>query len=209
MAVILDHFAWATPDLDAAMDMFERLSGVRPAHGGSHPGMGTRNALASLGPGLYLALDGPDPAQPLIDNNGARMKALARPDLFLFAVATDDLDAAERALNGHGIETRRTPGARMTRAGTRLEWDFLDTPGHDLGPAMPHVTRWRTPHHPSAEAPGGCRMLRFEVGFPEPERLRPLYEALGLTVDIVPSARAGLRLALQGQGNPFELTSAP
>ena len=57
----IDHLMWVVPDLRAGIDDLHARTGVRAALGGSHPSMGTANAILGLGTGVYLEVLGPDP----------------------------------------------------------------------------------------------------------------------------------------------------
>src|SRR5262245_45910413 len=99
----VDHLVYATPDLALGIGAIEELVGVRAAPGGQHPGMGTRNALVSLGPATYLEIIGPDPEQRA--SSGPRrfgIDNLKAPRLVTWAANGRDLErlAAEAARNG-------------------------------------------------------------------------------------------------------------
>lgn len=201
----IDHFAWSSPSLERAIDDLERLSGVRARIGGSHPGMGTCNALVSLGPNLYLALDAPDPAQELRGNNGARMAAQGGYNMDLFAVSTDDIEAARELLCRLGVYSEIRAGGRETPDGTDLKWRYLLTDPTPYGCAMPHISQWDTDNHPSLDAPKGCSLERFVVHHPSADAVGALYDALGLEIETVDGATASLQVALRGGHGVFDL----
>ena len=99
----IDHIIWATPDLDACVKGFAKMTGVEPRIGGSHPGLGTRNALLSLGAKLYLEIIGPDPAQDLTDTYGGVFAKLSAPGMFTAAARSDDLPGIQRKLTQAGL----------------------------------------------------------------------------------------------------------
>jgi hypothetical protein len=53
--MLIDHLVYAVSDLRAAVADLEERLGVRARDGGRHTGLGTHNALLSLGPQTYLA----------------------------------------------------------------------------------------------------------------------------------------------------------
>jgi hypothetical protein len=62
--VVIDHLAYAVPDLAAAVADLEARLGVRAGPGGKHVGLGTHNALLARAPLTYLEIIAPDPDQP-------------------------------------------------------------------------------------------------------------------------------------------------
>ena len=52
----LDHLMYAVPDLELGMQQIHELTGIKPVMGGSHPGVGTRNALLSFSADQYLEI---------------------------------------------------------------------------------------------------------------------------------------------------------
>ena len=177
----LDHILWAAPDLDEGTKTIERLTGVTPARGGVHPGLGTRNSLIALDPGVYFEIIAPDPTQDLAGNRGGHIAAQMRPGLMSFAIASDDLASLREAalheklgVNGPVAMHRDTP------SGGRLDWTILYLEDARFGEAIPFVIDWGKTPHPSASAPVGCRLKSFAVAHPDAAALGRLYAALGV-----------------------------
>src|SRR3954454_24726141 len=121
----VDHLLLGAPDLDAAIVWFDARTGVRAARGGSHPGVGTRNALVSLGGAHYLEIIAPDPAQSSYGFH-IDVRALAAPGLVTWAASTLDIDTVAAAARAARLEVfGPAPGARSRPDGSTLNWRTL------------------------------------------------------------------------------------
>ena len=119
----LDHLVLAGPDLAEAVAWFAELTGVDPAAGGSHVGLGTANYLVGLGAAAYLEIIGPDPEQPAPEQpRPFGIDDLVAPRVVSWAVRVSDIAAVVAASRRAGYD----PGdpiamSRRTRDGELLE----------------------------------------------------------------------------------------
>lgn len=163
----LDHVVIAAPDLAAAKADFEAQTGVAPADGGQHVGLGTRNALVSFGETSYLEIIAPDPEQPQEGNFGAVLGQLDDATVLHWAVRVEGLaDVAARA-EAAGLAPgpiRRTE--RAAPDGGRLVWELMGIGGHALGGVVPFYIDWLECVHPALTTPVVGALATFEVTLP-------------------------------------------
>jgi hypothetical protein len=205
----IDHIVWAAGDLDAAISEFEARTGVRAAMGGSHPGRGTRNALVSLGPGCYLEILAPDPAQPPT-RTFLLPPDIERPFLLSFAVACSDIEATVFAIERAGfVRPEINSMSRRTQSGAELNWRLATITNHPFGLTAPFLIDWGSTPHPSQSAPGGdsCRLLSLRASHPDARGLGKLMQAIGIDV-VCESGNAGLSAKLQTPGGDISLGPA-
>ncbi len=203
----LDHLAYATPSLDDWSDRLAADLGVRAMAGGSHPGKGTRNALLALGPSLYLAIDGPDPAQPLAGTTGAMMSALKAPQMNVYVLATADLSGTQAALAGLGYRSTLDRLSRKRLDGVEVAWLSLTLDDAPFGLATPILTQWLTDQHPAADSPAGCRLSSFSVATPRATELRRLFGVIGYDQPVT-EGPVGLEARIDGPAGSVTLRSA-
>jgi hypothetical protein len=203
----LDHFMWAYSDLDAAVAAFERLSGVKPGTGGVHPGRGTRNALASLGPSLYLEVIAPDPAQPLDGTPGAVLRDLNQPGIHAIVAVSRDLPAVQKAYADAGIASDLRDGGRKTPEGGFIRWKFLTPQAGRLGAFAPLFIDWLDSVHPAKTSTPGCTLTGFEAGHPDSEAIGRLWHGLGLDIALRRADRPHFIADLATPRGPLRLTS--
>jgi hypothetical protein len=196
----VDHLLLGAPDLDGGIAWLEARTGVRAVVGGSHPGMGTRNALASLGDHHYLEIIAPDPAQSAF-NFDVDLRKLPAPRLVTWAASTvspEDLAAAAKRA-GLGVSGPRD-GSRVRPDGSRLRWRTVgvqtDFARDGIDP-VPFFIAWAIDaRHPSMDAPSGCRLVEFAIADPDPVKLGALLASLGIEATVTKAAHAGLRATL-------------
>ena len=199
----IDHFMYAVADLDDGMAWAEDAFGVAPAFGGSHEGLGTRNALLSLND-TYLEIIAPDPAQSVESQMVTDMAAMSGGGLVTWA-AQGDLVVTKGLLEEAGIssvgpvETRR-----RTADGSLLVWDLLFPQGGGYG--MPFFIDWRESPHPATTTPVGGELVSFGISTPEAEELGAVLAGLGLDVE-VSGGEPEMTVVIEGAKGPVTLAA--
>jgi hypothetical protein len=199
----LDHLVLATPDLAATVADFTRRTGVTPAVGGTHVGLGTRNHLVGLGGAGYLEIIGPDPEQS--DPSGPRpfgVDALSGPRTVTWAIRSTDLDSAIASARARGYD----PGpahamSRRTPDGTLLEWRLTDGAAAHPSGLVPFLIDWGTSRHPTATGLPTTPLLRLTATAPDPDEIRPLLSALGTDL-VLTKGPVGISFTLDTPNGP-------
>ncbi len=176
-----DHLVVAIRSLAEGIGEFERLSGVKPIVGGTHPGRGTENALVSFGGGKYLEILAPQKNATLSPMDEP-MRGLTQLRIINWAVSVNDVDAAVAALKSAGFDASpRQPGSRVTPSGERLEWTTFGLGDRSIAVA-PFLINWSgATKHPSTTAPDACELAGLRVSDPASDRLAAALGALGVT----------------------------
>lgn len=203
----LDHIVFGVPDLASATRQFAELTGVQPASGGRHVGLGTANYLVGLGEGGYLEIIGPDPDAPPPDR--ARpfgIDDLTESRIVTWAVRTSDIDAHVDHARRAGYE----PGAprdmsRTTPAGDLLSWRLtLGEDGVGSGP-VPFLIDWGDTPHPFRSGLPSVSLVSLEAVCAYPEQVRLALAALGVPMPVVPGNQEALLVRLDTPVGPVVL----
>ncbi len=205
---MLDHILLGSRDLDEGIAFIKEHTGITPARGGVHPGRGTRNALLALGERHYLEVIAPDPAQPGVPD-AYGLKRLSAPRLVGWAAHPGDLDTfATRLRDARIAFDGTTPGERRRPDGRILRWKTINLHDDQAG-LLPFFIEWSADTvHPSAGAPQGCKILRFELSAPDDAGLRRTCKLLGLDVRVAHGDTPRLLARIAGPGGRvMELTS--
>ena len=155
---LLDHILLGCNDLDRGIDFVEAHTGVRAGFGGVHPGVGTRNALLSLGERRYLEIIAPDPKQetvkPYAVQQLTHIKELTTPRLIGWAAHPGDIEAFAKKLRESGVDVEGpSSGSRVRPDGRVLNWKTLSL-ADDRHGLLPFFIEWGTNSvHPSSDAP--------------------------------------------------------
>ena len=210
MSIVLDHLMWGAPSLDEGIEEAVRLFGVAPASGGVHPGLGTRNALLSLGGRVYLEVIAPDPAQELAGTFGGQLASLEACGLITWAAGSDDLEGLagraaglELAARGPVATERRTPD------GTLLRWELLFLGGHRYPGLVPFFIDWLGTPHPATTNPAGGEFRNLEIRTPDAAGLNELFTGLGMDMRATPGESVEIAAVIDTPAGEVRLTKAP
>ena len=182
----VDHLVYGVPDLEAGVDAFEKILGVRPAIAGRHPDYGTHNAVLSLGPTTYLEIIAPDP-----DLEAPRrgrvfgLDDLLEPRLLTWARRSTDIAAEAAAAGLAGFDLGAVfAGSRERPDGSALSWKLTDPYAMPFDGVVPFLIDWEDTPHPATSAPAGCQLIGLKAVHPDPDGVRRALRALGVAMGI-------------------------
>jgi len=203
----VDHLVYTTPDLQAGIDVIEKLLGIRATPGGQHPGYGTRNALISLGPQTYLEIIGPDPDQPT--PAGPRrfgIDSLKSPRLFTWVAKGTDLDRFAAQAAGQGVNLGPVIAGRRQRPdGVLLTWRYTD-PNMSVGDRLvPYFIDWGTSTHPALTAAPGATLIGLRAEHPDAARIQTMLRRLKLELEVSVGPKPSLIATVAGKKSVVEL----
>jgi len=204
----LDHILYAGADRDAMIERFTALSGVRAGIGGVHPGLGSRNALLSLGPECYFELIAPDPAQDIPGSLGDTFKKFTTPRIFAYMVRASDLEGIQAELKNAGIDSDLFAASRQTPSGGTLRWRLLMPKENTYGNCLPKFIDWLDTPLPGLSATQGCSLIDFQVGHPDAGALKELLQRINAAIDVSLADRPCIRARLQTPAGALIMNSS-
>ena len=182
MKASIDHFMYAVPNLDHGIKWAEDTFGVTPKFGGVHVGLGTQNALLSLGD-TYLELIAPDPEQDLRAHNlGSQFSRLSMPGLVTWAVEANLKDIATTLTQLNIQSTDPIPTQRKTAEGELLEWSLLFPNTGEHGGRLPFFIDWQACAHPKDTNPLAGAVTDLKITSPNAQQLNQLFSHLDLDI---------------------------
>ena len=184
MTLPVDHLLYGVPNLEEGIQHIHKLTGVKPIIGGSHPGLGTRNALLGLGNGIYLEIIAPDPDQE-VELLWMNLDRLEQPKLFRWAAFSNELDQLRAEALAHGMDIGQiNAGQRKTPEGNLLSWKLSNPNIMHADGVIPFFIDWGTTGNPSPTLPSGCQLTSFQAQHPEPEGVIQQLDHLGIDLKV-------------------------
>ncbi len=197
----IDHIVYTVSDLDAAMDTFETLLGVRPIFGGIHHHFGTKNALINLDNGIYLELLAADTNNTAVPRpRWMGVDCLTKNQITRWALRSNHLHTDSRVLQEfHPQMGLLKKGERKTIDDILLSWELsMPLPNPEVALA-PFLIDWsKTEQHPTEMLPDmNCSFKGLSGIHPHPEVFDELFEKLGFELRIDKGTAPALKLQLQ------------
>ena len=206
----VDHLVYAPPDLESGIKTIEQLIGVRATPGGQHPGLGTRNALVSLGPSTYLEIIGPDPDQSA--PRGPRRFGIDRmksPTLVGWVAKGVELERFVEIAHERGVMLGAVmPGSRKRPDGAELTWRYTDPAVVIDHRIIPYFIDWGSSPHPALSAAPGGRLIALRAEHPDPGHVTTRLKQLGLDLSVGPGPKAALVATIEGPRGRVQLRGA-
>jgi glyoxalase-like protein len=203
----VDHLVYATPDLNRGVEEIEKILGVRATPGGQHPGRGTRNALITLGPAIYLEIIAPDPEQPPPKTpRPFGIDGLKESRLVAWAAKGSDLGRLRDEAARKGARLGEVlSGSRRRTDGVLLSWGYTDPQTVLADGLVPFFIDWGQSPHPARTAAQGASLIALRAEHPDAQRVQRLLNELGLDLPVQTGATPALVAIIDSPRGRVEL----
>ncbi|KAL3912237.1 MAG: hypothetical protein SGILL_006962 [Bacillariaceae sp.] len=179
---VLDHVVLAAPDLEKAMQQFEKLTGIAPTHVGPLQGLGAKTAHVGLDNNRYIEILAPDDEDP--GPLGEELKKLEDGSLtpYHYAIRSSEVS---RLIEGYvydvlGWDPDHIAMVQALPDNSLRQWDLLTMYGHDMGGAAPYYVKWNDhARHPTASIPLNATLTLCKVRVPEHHDVHKLITGVG------------------------------
>ena len=191
----IDHVILATNDLKSGMREFEKLTGVKPVFGGSHPNRDTQNAIASMSGGMYVEILAP---KDELDAVPDFFKEFDELTFIGFAISTPDIEREERTVRALGLDTDGTQsGSRTTPDGSSLSWRLLliNEPGSFMNPFF--ISWSDDSEHPSKVQSPQCELASLTLTTPNKEQIERIFAEGGAEIPGLAIVVGALELTIE------------
>jgi hypothetical protein len=203
----VDHLVYATPDLNRGVEEIEKILGVRATPGGQHPGRGTRNALITLGPAIYLEIIAPDPEQPPPKTpRPFGIDGLKASRLAAWAAKGSDIERLRDDAARKGARLGEVmSGSRRRMDGVLLSWRYTDPQTVLADGLVPFFIDWGQSPHPARTAAQGASLIALRAEHPDAQRVQRLLNELGLDLPVQTGATPALVAIIDSPRGRVEL----
>jgi hypothetical protein len=203
----VDHLVYATPDLNRGVEEIEKILGVRATPGGQHPGRGTRNALITLGPAIYLEIIAPDPEQPHPKTpRPFGIDGLKESRLVAWAAKGSDLGRLKDEAARKGARLGEVmSGSRRRTDGVLLSWRYTDPQTVLADGLVPFFIDWGQSPHPAHTAAQGASLIALRAEHPDAQRVQRLLREIGLDLPVQTGATPALVAIIDSPRGRVEL----
>jgi len=203
----VDHFVYATPDLNRGVEEIEKLLGVRAIAGGRHPGRGTRNALVALGPTAYLEILAPDPEQPPPQEpRPFGLDGLKESKLVAWFVKGRDLERLRSEAVRKGVPLGEVKsGSRQRPDGVHLSWHYTDPSVRVADGIVPLFIDWGDSPHPAHTAAKGATLISLRAEHSDVRAVREMLRRLGIDLQVKEGQSPALIAVIEGPRGRVEL----
>jgi len=202
----IDHIVYTVTNLDAAIDEFEKLSGVRPVFGGYHTTKGTKNALVNLGDNCYLEI-------LTIDEGNTAIKPprwmgvdfVKTPQITRWSLKSNQLHQDSKILQKYHSEMGVIQGGqRQTTVGDTLTWEMILPLATPLVEPIPFMTDWQhSSVHPTHNLPPQCELIELSFTHLHPTIIQQIFSELSIDILVQQGEEATIQAKIKSPNGVF------